>query len=108
MPITALLVERDPSPNLNLRCAVQQFHLTAREAQLLSPVVEGLTTKEIAQRMQISPNTVKAFLRLLMAKMGATTRLEIVRKVLTRAAVSGKMISLAPLLLPLMSLMADA
>jgi len=39
---------------------------------------EGFTSKEIAQRMNISPNTVKAFIRLVMVKMGASTRSGIV------------------------------
>ena len=42
----------------------------------------GLTSKEVAIRMNISPNTVKAFLRLVMGKMGVTTRAGIVAKLL--------------------------
>ena len=37
--------------------------------------------KEIAIRMNISPNTVKAFLRLVMVKMGVSTRSGIVGRV---------------------------
>jgi DNA-binding CsgD family transcriptional regulator len=40
----------------------------------------GLTSKEVATRMNISPNTVTAFLRLIMVKMGVTTRSGIVGK----------------------------
>jgi DNA-binding CsgD family transcriptional regulator len=44
-------------------------------------LLQGLTSKEIAARMSISPNTVKAFLRLVMVKMGVSTRSGIVGRV---------------------------
>ncbi len=37
-------------------------------------------SKEIAERLKISPNTVKAFVRLVMVKMGVTTRSAVVGK----------------------------
>ena len=43
-------------------------------------LVEGLASKEIAARMQISPNTVKVFLRLAMMKMGVSSRSGIMSK----------------------------
>jgi len=49
-------------------------------AQLLS---QGLTSKQIGLRMQISPNTAKAFLRLIMVKMGVSTRSGIVGEAFT-------------------------
>jgi len=42
---------------------------------------EGLTSKEIAVKMNISPNTVKAFLRFIMLKLGVTTRSGILGKI---------------------------
>jgi len=41
----------------------------------------GLTSKEIASRMNISPNTVKAFFRMVMTKMLVSTRSGIVGKI---------------------------
>jgi DNA-binding CsgD family transcriptional regulator len=58
----------------------EQFDLTARERETVEYLLQGLTSKEIAVRMQISPNTVKAFLRLVMVKMGVSTRSGIVGK----------------------------
>ena len=58
------------------------FHLTEQERETVGFLVEGLTSKEIAQHMNISPNTVKAFIRLVMIKMGVTTRAGIVGKIL--------------------------
>ena len=59
-----------------------QYHLTVREQQALSGLAMGLATKELAERMKISPNTVKSFLRLIMIKVGVTTRGELVAKLL--------------------------
>jgi hypothetical protein len=44
-------------------------------------LLQGLTSKEIANRMNISVNTVKAFLRLIMVKMNVSTRSGIAGKV---------------------------
>ena len=61
----------------------ERFHLTTREQEVAEFLLEGLTSKEIGMRMQISPNTVKAFLRLIMVKMGVSTRSAIVGKAFT-------------------------
>jgi DNA-binding CsgD family transcriptional regulator len=60
----------------------ERFHLTAREQEVVHYLSEGLTTKEIAMRLGISPHTVKAFLRLIMVKMAVSTRSGIVGKTL--------------------------
>jgi DNA-binding CsgD family transcriptional regulator len=59
-----------------------KFHLTEREAEALRGIALGLSTKELADRMKISPNTVKAFVRLIMIKLGVTTRTAIIVKLL--------------------------
>jgi len=59
-----------------------EYHLTDREQETLMGVSMGLTSKQLAERMGISPNTVKAFLRLIMIKMGMTTRAGVVGKLL--------------------------
>ena len=60
-----------------------RFHLTPREQETLQHLMQGLTNKEIGQRMHISPNTVKAFLKLIMMKMGVSTRSGIIGKRVT-------------------------
>jgi len=65
------------------------FRLTEREKQALSGVCLGLSSKDLAKRMNISPNTVKAFLRIIMVKMGVTTRAAVVAKILERNANAG-------------------
>jgi len=76
-PTIAITVERDSwvLPELLAR-----FQLTDREFESVQHLADGLTSKEIAQRMNISPNTVKTFLRLIMIKMGVTTRSGVIGK----------------------------
>jgi len=78
---TALILERHCSTVTELHDLLLQFDLTPREQETVMLLVEGLTSKEIAQRMKISPNTVKAFLRLVMVKMDVSTRSGIVGKI---------------------------
>jgi DNA-binding CsgD family transcriptional regulator len=82
--MTAILLER-ASESRNLLIMSYRFHLTERETQSVQLLAEGLTSKEIAKRMGISPNTVKAFLRLAMVKAGTTTRSGIIGKFLRPA-----------------------
>lgn len=61
------------------------YGLTDREQEALVGISLGLTSKELAKRMNISPNTVRAFLRLIMIKMDVSTRGGVVAKILDRA-----------------------
>lgn len=83
-PMTALLIERDPI-SAHLLAIAEKFNLTQREYEAVQHLALGLTSKEIAARMGISPNTVKAFLRLAMIKTGVTTRSGIIGKFLKSA-----------------------
>ena len=76
----AVLIERANQVSFQVSLIAERFQLTRREAETVTLLLGGLTSKEIAQRMQISPNTVKAFLRLVMLKMGVSTRPGIVGK----------------------------
>ena len=60
----------------------KEYDLTDREGQAVELLVQGLTSKETASRMDISANTVKAFLRLVMVKMGVSTRSGIVGRII--------------------------
>lgn len=79
-PSFCVLLERLSSGEAALVCTARQFDLTTRECETVALLLEGLTSKEIATRMSISPNTVKAFLRLVMLKMDVSTRSGIVGK----------------------------
>ena len=83
-PSVAVLLERGSAGAISLVQVSERFHLTSREQEVLQYLSEGgLTTKEIATRIGISPNTVKAFLRLIMLKMGVSTRSGILGKAIT-------------------------
>jgi DNA-binding CsgD family transcriptional regulator len=82
-PTVALLLERSSSEVMSMSEVAEQFNLSAREQEAVEFLLSGLTSKEIADRMKISPNTVKAFLRVVMIKMGVSTRSGIVGKVVT-------------------------
>jgi DNA-binding CsgD family transcriptional regulator len=82
-PATAVLLERAPSEPVPLSQVCQQFNLTQREQEVLVHLLQGIRNKEIADRMNISSNTVRAFLRLIMIKTGVSSRSAIVGKILT-------------------------
>ena len=68
--------------NDTIQKCVVRYHLTTREQEVLSGLSLGLSTNKIANRMEISPNTVKVYLHNIMAKMGACSRTEIVTMML--------------------------
>jgi len=82
-PIVALLLNRNCSELMSLSRIAKQFHLSPREREAVELLLKGLTSKEIAERMKVSANTVKAFLRMVMIKTGACTRSGIVAKITT-------------------------
>lgn len=84
-PAMVLLIERG-SGSADLLQLAEDFHLTQREREAVQFLAQGLTSKEIGNRMGISPNTVKAFLRLAMIKTGTTTRSGIIGKLFVKRA----------------------
>jgi len=78
-----LLFEREKSAALSLKQRIwKEFELTERERETIELLVQGMTTKEIAHAMNISPNTVKTYLRQIMAKMRVQTRTGVIGKFL--------------------------
>jgi DNA-binding CsgD family transcriptional regulator len=60
--------------------AIASLGLTDRECEVLALLAEGITNKEIARRLDVSPNTVKTHASRLYEKLGAGRRTEAVRK----------------------------
>jgi DNA-binding CsgD family transcriptional regulator len=81
-PLIILYFQRDSSANNAILRVAEECGLTPREGEVLTGLSKGLTSKEIAQQLGISPNTVKTYLRLIMVKMGVTTRAAIVGRLL--------------------------
>lgn len=79
----AIILERGSNRSFPIAEVSERFHLSSREREVLPFLMNGLTTKEIASGMDISPNTVKVFLRMIMVKMGVSTRSGIVGKAFT-------------------------
>ncbi len=81
-----VMLERKSNDTAKIDEISERFGLTAREKETVEYLLQGLTSKEIAQRMKISPNTVKAFLRLVMVKMDVSTRSGIIGRIVGPAA----------------------
>jgi DNA-binding CsgD family transcriptional regulator len=81
-PVIAIVFEKSTSTIDTIDLIAAEFKLTRREQQTLEGISRGLSSKELATQMKISPNTVKAFVHLIITKMGVTTRAEVVAKVL--------------------------
>ena len=80
--VVVLHLERDSSIGTATYEAAVKYNLTEREQEALEGISIGLSNKQLSERMNISPNTVRAFLRLIMVKMGVTSRSAIVAKIL--------------------------
>jgi LuxR family transcriptional regulator, maltose regulon positive regulatory protein len=59
--------------------------VSAREREVLVLIAQGLSNREIADRLVVTPNTVKAHVRHLGTKLGASSRTQL----LARARESG-------------------
>jgi two-component system, NarL family, response regulator LiaR len=60
------------------RPAPQNYHLSERERQVLRLMVEGLTNRQIAQRLTLSHSTVKFHVSSILSKLGVASRTEAV------------------------------
>src|SRR5260221_1272665 len=81
-PTTAVLLERGSSGVIPLSQVCQQFNFTQREREVLEYLLQGMSSKVIANRMNLSPSTVKAFVRLIMIKTVGSSRSAIVAKIM--------------------------
>ena len=62
--------------------AKRMSELSPRQVEVMERVVEGLSNKEIALKLQISPRTVENYRAWVMEKMGANNLADLVRKVM--------------------------
>lgn len=66
-------------PELVVSAVRTHSPLTPREAQVLSVAAEGVPVQEVADRLMLSPGTVRNHLSRVIGKTGARTRIEAVR-----------------------------
>jgi DNA-binding CsgD family transcriptional regulator len=60
--------------------ALRYLGVSEREQEVLALLADGLSNREIAERLFVSPNTVKTHIASLYAKLGAARRTDAVRR----------------------------
>lgn len=60
--------------------AMEQLGISPREFDILALVADGLSNKEIARQLEISPNTVKTHMARLFEKLNVSRRTQAIRK----------------------------
>ncbi|MDD3628056.1 MAG: LuxR C-terminal-related transcriptional regulator, partial [bacterium] len=60
----------------------KSFNFTEQERRVCDFLIEGLTNKEIGQKLNITEKTVKAHMSHIYAKLSSVNRVEAVRKLL--------------------------
>lgn len=86
-PAVAVFI-RDPSdsPQASRRLLRSLFQLTRTETEVAMLMMDGLTLDECAERLGVSRNTVRAHLRGVFAKTGATRQAQLVKTLLNSVA----------------------
>jgi NarL family two-component system response regulator LiaR len=66
------LVDHSREPQL------EDYNLTSRERDVLTLLINGMTNKEIAEKLVVSPSTIKTHVSNILQKLGASSRTEAV------------------------------
>ena len=78
------ILERFKPESFNFTEIFRHWHLNHREQEIIRLILTDCGNKEIAKHLGISINTVKAYMKLLMRKLGVHTRAGILSILLTR------------------------
>jgi ATP/maltotriose-dependent transcriptional regulator MalT len=78
--ISKLEREEGRNKEVDLAKKVEKYKLSAREAEVLKYIAQGLKNKEIADKMFVSLSTVKTHTKNIFDKMDVRNRIEAVRK----------------------------
>ncbi len=82
-PLVAVLLEQINPSRLDLRRTQGRFRLSPREIEAIQALQIGLTDKQIASALGISPETARGYLKTVRAKLGVSTRTAILHKLLS-------------------------
>lgn len=78
--VTWTLVQAETRPEAAPPGAAERWGLSEREAEVADGVGRGLSNKEIAAALHISPNTVKTHMRAIFEKAGVRSRFELISR----------------------------
>ncbi len=82
-PISPLIARKLFSELRRERCTSgDEYHLTAREREIVGAIVEGLTYREIAERYHIAGSTVKKHILNIYKKLQVNSKVEFMKKVM--------------------------
>jgi DNA-binding NarL/FixJ family response regulator len=79
--IELTLMHSQKKDKTKLQKATEVYGLSDREAEILDHIVARLSNQEIGEKLFLSLNTVKYHLRHIYAKMGASTKLEVISRI---------------------------
>ena len=82
------LLDRITPEKINIPFIARQWQLSPREQDIVRLLLEDRSNKEIAHMLALSINTIKAYLKMLMRKLNASSRAGIVSCVLTKQPVA--------------------
>ncbi len=78
------VIERFQSERVNLGQIARQWKLNRRETDMVKLLLADQSNKEIAATLKLSLNTIKVYLKLLMRRLGVSSRAGIVAHLLTK------------------------
>jgi len=77
------ILNRTYSDQANIAKSFRKWHLNKREQEIVQLLLDDYSNKEIAQHLNLSCNTIKGYLKLLMRKLDVNSRAGIISKLLT-------------------------
>ena len=77
-----LFVMERAAASTNLPMIFRKYKLSVREQEIVRLLLAGAANKEIADRLRLSENTIKGYMKLLMRKLGVNNRAGIVAALL--------------------------
>ena len=76
-------------PLRNIKPGGGMTRLTAREAEVVQLLAEGLSTREISQKLSVTEHTVRNYLSSIYDKLGVSSRVELALYAVAREGLSG-------------------